>query len=152
MIITKADKSDLKTILELQYLAYQSEARLLNNYDIPPIKQTNEEVEQEYAKGILLKATDEDGQIIGSVRAYMENDTAYIGKLIVHPDKQGQGIGTKLVSAIEKQYSVPRYEIFTSTKSIRTIQLYERLGYVQFKEVRMSEGLNIVYLEKCERE
>ena len=124
----------------------------MNNYDIPPIKQTNEEVEQEYAKGIFLKATDEDGQIIGSVRAYMENDTAYIGKLIVHPDKQGQGIGTKLVSAIEKQYSVPRYEIFTSTKSIRTIQLYERLGYVQFKEVRMSEGLNIVYLEKCERE
>jgi hypothetical protein len=48
MIITKADKSDLKQILDLQYLAYQSEARLINDFTIPPLKQTSEEIEQEY--------------------------------------------------------------------------------------------------------
>ena len=40
--ILAADKSDLKTILELQYLAYQSEADLFGTRDIPPLKQTLE--------------------------------------------------------------------------------------------------------------
>lgn len=38
--IKRADKADLKAILELQYLAYQSEAKLFNNPDIPPLKTT----------------------------------------------------------------------------------------------------------------
>lgn len=148
MKIIKADKSDLKKILELQYLAYQSEAKLLNNFEIPPLKQTYDEVEQEYTKGLLLKAIDENGEIIGSVRAYIENTTAYIGKLIVHPEKQSQGIGTKLVEKIEKECSVKRYEIFTSDKSLRTIRLYEHLGYVKFKEQKSSDNLSLVFLEK----
>ena len=148
MIITKADKSDLKNILELQYLAYQSEAKLLNNYQIPPLKQTIEEIEQEYEKGIFLKAIGKAGKIIGSVRAYIENDTAYIGKLIVQPDKQSQGIGTKLVQTIEQECPANRYEIFTSDKSLRTICLYEYLGYVRFRERKISDKLNLVYLEK----
>ena len=147
-IITKADKSDLKAILELQYLAYQSEAKLLNNFEIPPLKQTYAEVEQEYIKGLFLKATNETGEIIGSVRAYIENNTAYIGKLIVRPDMQSQGIGTKLVTAIEQECPAERYEIFTSDKSLRTIRLYEHLGYVKFKEQKISDDLTLVFLEK----
>ncbi len=109
-MIIKANKSDLRTILELQYLSYQSEAKLFNDFSIPPLKQTYNEVEQEYQNGIFLKAIDENEEIIGSVRAYIDNDTAYIGKLIVHPDKQGQRIGTELLSAIEQNCPVSRYE------------------------------------------
>ena len=148
MIITKAQNSDLKQILELQYLAYQSEAKLLNNFEIPPLKQTYKEVELEYTRGLFLKATDETGKIIGSVRAYIEDNTAYIGKLIVLPEKQGQGIGTKLVLAIEQECSAIRYEIFTSDKSLRTIRLYEYLGYARFKEQKISDKLTLVFLEK----
>ena len=148
MTITKAVKSDLMEILGLQYLAYQSEARLLDNFDIPPLKQTYEEIEKEYTRGIFLKATDENGKIIGSVRAYKDSDTAFIGKLIVQPGKQGQGIGTKLLSAIERECPAGRYELFTSDKSIRNIRLYERLGYVRFREQKISDGLTLIYLEK----
>ena len=45
-VITKAEKNDLEEILKLQYLAYQSEAALFGNKDIPPLKQTLEEVEK----------------------------------------------------------------------------------------------------------
>jgi len=150
MIITKADSADLKQILELQYLAYQSEAELHNDFSIPPLKQTIEEINQEYDTGIFLKATDENGDIIGSVRAFIDNDTAYIGKLVVHPENQGQGIGTKLLLMIEQECldSISRYELFTSDKSIRNIKLYERLGYVKFKEQKVADGLTFIYLEK----
>jgi len=148
MIITKADKSDLKKILELQYSAYQSEAKLVNDFKIPPLTQTYDEIEREYIKGVFLKATDENQNIIGSVRAYIEEDTAFIGRLIVHPDRQGQGIGTKLLMAIERECPASRYELYTSDKSLRNLKLYERLGYVRFKERKITDGLNFVYLEK----
>ena len=44
ILIKKAQKEDLEEILKLQYLAYQSEAKLFGNMDIPPLKQTIEEV------------------------------------------------------------------------------------------------------------
>ena len=118
-MITKANKEDLEKILELQYLAYQSEAMLFGNMDIPPLKQTIEEVYDEFEKGIVLKAIDDKEIIIGSVRAYQDKGTVYISKLMVHPDNQKQGIGTKLLLEIEKEYPNQRYELYTSTKSIR---------------------------------
>ena len=148
MMITQADRADLEQILKLQYLAYQSEAKLLNDYSIPPLKQTFEKISREYEKSIFLKAVDENGNIIGSVRTFIDNDTAYIGRLIVHPARQGQGVGTKLLHAIEQECSVGRHELFTSDKSIRNIRLYERLGYVRFREQKVADGLTFIYLEK----
>ena len=148
ILIKKAQKEDLEKILELQYLAYQSEAKLFGNMDIPPLKQTIEELYNEFQKGTILKALDDIGVIIGSVRAYQENGTVYIGKLMVHPKMQRKGIGTKLLLEIEREYPNQRYELFTSTKSISNIRLYERLGYKIFKEETVSQELQFVYLQK----
>ena len=148
LIIQKAQENDLEAILQLQYLAYQSEAKLFNNPNIPPLKQTLKDIINEFQKGIILKAVDEKNDIIGSVRAYCENGNVYIGKLIVHPQKQRNGIGTKLLLEIEKEYPNQRYELFTSTKSIGNIQLYERLGYKIFKKMPITEELQFAYLEK----
>jgi Acetyltransferases len=144
----KAGIQDLPEILALQYLAYQSEAKLLDNPNIQPLTQTLQQIQQEYEKSVFLKAADENDAIIGSVRAYSQNGTVYIGKLIVHPGFQGRGIGTKLLSEIERAYPQKRYELFTGSKSIRNIRLYERLGYVIFKEQRISDGLSLVYMQK----
>lgn len=148
MNIEKANREDLQKLLDLQYLAYQSEAKLFNNRDIPPLKQTLEDVLAEHQKGIILKALDEEGKIIGSVRGYLEDGTVYIGKLMVHPQEQGKGIGTKLLLSIEKEFPGYRYELFTSTKSKRNIELYEKLGYEVFSEKKITEELRFVYLEK----
>ena len=146
--ITKATEADLQEILSLQYLAYQSEAALFGSQDIPPLKQTLNEVIEEYNKGIVLKAVDEDGYIIGSVRACAENGTAYIGKLMVHPQMQKKGIGSMLLSAIEHEYPNHRYELFTSTKSISNIRLYEKHGYEIFREEAVSQELCFVFMQK----
>ncbi len=148
MIIQKAEQDDLQEILDLQYLSYQSEAELFNDHDIPPLKQTLEDILTEYQRGVILKVSDGDNIIIGSVRAHFEKGTVYIGKLIVHPKKQGQGMGTKLLQAIEKEYPNRRYELFTSTRSIRNIELYQRLGYTIFNQKKITEELEFVYLEK----
>ena len=148
ILIEKAQKEDLKEILELQYLAYQSEAKLFDDMDIPPLKQTLEEVYDEFNKGVILKAIDENEEIIGSVRAYQDVGIVYIGKLMFHPDMQNKGIGTRLLLEIENVYQNQRFELFTSTRSIRNIKLYEKLGYKIFKEERVSKELQFVYMQK----
>lgn len=151
MKIIKAGKADLENILALQYLAYQSEARLLNNYEIQPLTQTLEEVLMEFDKGTFYQAVNEKNELIGSVRAFVDNGTLYIGKLIVHPDYQGKGIGTALLKEIEKDNSGLRQELFTSDQSLRNLRLYERLGFVQFKTKPLFEDLNLVFMEKKPR-
>lgn len=147
MIIENSDFQDLKEILELQYLAYQSEAILNNDFSIPPLLQTLEEVQEEFRNGTILKAV-EDGTIIGSVRGRVQNNTLLIGKLMVHPSLQRKGIGTKLLQAIERAYPTLRYELFTSNKSEKNLRLYERQGYKRFKEKQVSPDLTFIYLEK----
>ncbi len=147
-MITKAQKDDLSEILQLQYLAYLSEAKLLNNFDIPPLKQTLREIQSEYELGTILKALDDDGNIIGSVRGYTKNDTLYIGKLFVCPMWQGKGIGAQLLQEIERVCPRHRCELFTSSKSIDNLRLYEKCGYKPFMEKEIAAGLTFIYLEK----
>ena len=149
MKICKAFKEDLDEILKLQYLAYQSEAKLFETQDIPPLKQTLEEVEHEYNTGDILKMVAEDGTIIGSVRANVENGTVYIGKLMVHPKYRCLGYGTALFKAIEELHPNKRFELFTSTRSVDNIRLYEKCGYKIFGQKEVTDELTFVYMEKC---
>lgn len=146
--IKRAERGDLEEILQLQYLAYQSEADLFGSRDIPPLKQTLQEVEEEFDSGIILKMTDENNVIIGSVRAREREGTVYIGKLMVRPDHRGRGLGTRLLTEIEGCFPGKRYELFTSTRSKDNIRLYERLGYTIFDQKSVTDELQFVYMEK----
>ncbi|MDR2888274.1 MAG: GNAT family N-acetyltransferase [Lachnospiraceae bacterium] len=148
MRILKASQKDLQEILNLQYLAYQREAIICNNPNIPPLSQTLKDLETEFETYVFLKVVNEDGCIVASVRTYSDNGTLYIGKLMVLPDLQGRGIGTGLLKAIEQVCPHKRYELFTSTKSERNIKLYERLGYVKFREQDAGNDLRFIYLCK----
>ena len=145
--IYKAGLEDLQEILQLQYLSYQSEAALFGSRDIPPLKQTLDEVIAEYKNGIVLKMTDDD-VIVGSIRAKESNGTVYIGKLMVHPDYRRNGYGTKLLTKIEKYFPDKRYELFTSTRSTDNIRLYQNLGYKMFDRKAITDELQFVYMEK----
>jgi len=145
--IRKARLEDMEAVLQLQYIAYQSEAAINNDFTIQPLMQTLDELIAEYNKGVILKAV-RDGEIIGSVRAYADGDTVYIGKLIVHPNHQGKGLGKRLLAVIERNLSRKRYELFTSYKSDKNLHLYETAGYKRFREETNDAGIKFVYLEK----
>jgi len=148
MKITKAAFEDLPKILDLQKLAYLSEAKLINNYSIQPLTQTLKELENEFEKGTILKLINEKNEIIGSVRAYEENDRVYVGKLMVHPDYQNKGFGTRLLKTIETFFQNKTFELFTSSKSEKNIQLYKKVGYKEFRREKKSDNLEMIFMEK----
>jgi predicted N-acetyltransferase YhbS len=145
--ITNAEIADLEAILQLQYTAFHSEAVSINNFKIQPLTQTLDELIAEYNNSVILKAVLND-EIIGSVRAYADGDTVYIGKLIVHPDHQGKGLGKRLLAAIEEKLHRKRFELFTGYKSERNLSLYKKAGYARFHEKITETGVKLVYFEK----
>jgi ribosomal protein S18 acetylase RimI-like enzyme len=146
--IQQGNPEDAEEILALQKLAYQNEARLYNDYTIPPLTQTLDEIEAEFANHKFLKVVLET-RIIGSVRAKCLEATCYIRRLIVHPDYQGQGIGSALMREIEKHYAnAERLELFTGHKSEGNIRLYQRLGYSIFKKEQVTKTLSLVFMQK----
>lgn len=145
--VDMAANSDLEEILQLQKLVYQENAIRCNDFYIPPLTQTLEELKKEAEGSIILKIV-EDRMIVGSVRAFEKDGNCYIGRLIVHPDYQNKGLGKKLMKAIEKCFRGTRYELFTGNLDEKNITFYEKLGYQRFREEKLHDGLRFIYLEK----
>jgi ribosomal protein S18 acetylase RimI-like enzyme len=147
-VIRKAAVENAEEILDLQKLAYQSEAAIYDDYNIPPLTQSLEEIRDDFENMVFLVA-EINGKIIGSVRAFAKSGTCHIGRLIVHPDYQNQGIGTQLLSKIEEMFSKSRrFELFTGHRSEKNLYLYQKLGYNTFREETVTKELKLVYLEK----
>ena len=146
--ISAADENDGQEILSLQRLAYRSESKNYNDFPIRPLVETIEEWNETFKTHVVLKVT-VDGKIIGSVRVLEQEGTCHIGRLMVHPDLQNQGIGTRLLLEIERRFSsCSRFELFTGSKSKRSLHLYEKLGYKAFKNEEINDDLRLVFLEK----
>jgi ribosomal protein S18 acetylase RimI-like enzyme len=110
--------------------------------------QTIEELKNEFTYKVILKIEIE-GKIVGSVRGWEKGNTCFVGRLIVHPDFQGQGIGTALMDQIELFFTqVQRFELFAGHKSERNIHFYERLGYKIFKNQEINKNLIFMFMEK----
>lgn len=148
LIITRAEIGDTEKILNLQKMAYRSEAEIYNDYTLPPLTQNLDEIKADYDKQVFLKAI-VNMKIVGSVRAFMEERTCYIGRLIVHPDFQNKGIGTQLMNEIERFFNeAAMYELFTGHKSERNIHFYQKFGYKVFREKAVTKNYNLVFLRK----
>ncbi|WP_078393499.1 GNAT family N-acetyltransferase [Shouchella patagoniensis] len=147
--IVKAQQADAKAILHVQKLAYRSEAEIYNDYSILPLHETVSDVEKAFSEYMILKAVASNGEIAGSVRAKKENDQISIAKLMVHPDWQNYGIGRKLMEAIEQEVPGKRYSLFTGSKSVKNLALYQKLGYRIYKEGQLpGEATVFAFMEK----
>lgn len=149
LIITQAVKEDLPVILDIQRKAFLEIAKTFHLKSMPQIEQTLESLTAEFKNHTILKASLAD-TIVGSVRAYKNNDTCYISRLVVLPEYQNKGIGKALMSEIENQFKniVNRYELFTGSRDPRNLYLYNKLGYKSFKTEKCNNETSYVYMEK----
>jgi ech hydrogenase subunit C len=171
----RAEKADAPEILALQKIAYQSEAELYGDDSLPALQQSLEDLENDFermpqrevtvlgARGaqdssapnsdsiIFLKAV-VNGKIIGSVRGYARDGTAYLSRLNVHPYFRRRGIGRRLLAEIEKLFpQVNRFETKTGHRSKRNLFQLAKGGYQTFKTEPFTPTITWVYLQKDQR-
>lgn len=143
-----ATAEDAAEILALQRLAYESEARLYGDWSIPPLAQTLESLIEDIKLTTVLKAT-EAAAIIGSVRARLVGDACLIGRLMVDPARQGRGIGSALLTAIEDMFpQAAAFELFTGSRSEGNLRLYVRCGYAISGTRQGTPEISFVVLRK----
>ncbi len=148
MIIENASVKDAGEILNLQKTAFYSEAIFYNDFNIPPLLETQDSMEKAFDEYVILKGLI-DGRIIASARVKKTGHTAYIGRVIVHPDFQNRGYGKAIMNAAEAVYpEAQKYFLGTGEKSERNLHFYQKLGYRITGSNKETEQVTLVIMEK----
>jgi ribosomal protein S18 acetylase RimI-like enzyme len=147
-VITRAQLIDIADILNLQKISFISEAKLYDNFNIEPLTQTFDSISKDFNDYIFLKAVYQN-KIIGSVKGRQTPEYCWIGRLIVHPEFQNNGIGKRLMLEIEKEFpNTKQFLLCTGYKSFKNIALYESIGYKRVEELVSDDKIEGIHLVK----
>lgn len=142
LIPLPATLADAAEVLVLQRCCWAGEAISNNDLTIPALSEPLAVVRSWMSQAWVLR---DGSRLVGAVRAHREDDTWQIGRLMVAPDRHGEGLGRLLLAHAESQAPIETtaFELFTGTGSERNIRMYQRAGY---REIRRNEAL--VFLRK----
>ena len=141
---------DAGEVLTLQRAAFVQEALIYGTPNMPPLTQTLAEVESELQQndGCVAHV---GTRMVGAVRARRDGHLLLIGRLSIAPDMQGRGIGSRLLTAVERAgrgAGASEAELFTGSLSEANLRLYEREGYLETERVDGDDGIQQVFLRK----
>jgi tRNA (guanine37-N1)-methyltransferase len=149
--ISEATVDDAGELFTLQRAAFLDQARLNASFDLPPLLQTYPELRDSIGQGLLLVVR-QAGRLVASVRGEVaaDGEAWYVGRLMVAPDLQGQGLGGRLMAEIESRApaSVRVIRLVTGAGSVGNITFYARRGYAEVSRTTDSAGIDIVVMEK----
>lgn len=133
-------------VLELQRTAYQIEADLIGNDNIPPLHESLSELQNcgETFYGYFV------GEALAGATAYkLLGSTLDIHRLMVHPDFFRRGIARKLIEHIESLHpEAQRAIVQTGSMNLPAIKLYQQLGYRIVDTVEVLPSLLVTRFEK----
>ncbi len=131
---------DAGEVLTLQRAAYVGEAMIYDQF-LPPLFETLDEVKEVLASDIAVLGIRDQGRLIGTVRIKPDGE---IARLAVAPDRQHEGLGTRLLEAAIAHGGT---WLFTGDRSEANLRLYRRHG---FEETRREPvpGHELVYLTR----
>ena len=138
-----AVQADAAEVLVLQRCCWVTEAIRNDTLAIPPLHETLEEVRAWIGTAWVLR---DGARLIGGVRGVLDGDVWRIGRLMVAPDRRGEGLGRALLAHVERVAppEAQRFALFTGRRSTQNLAMYERAGYV-----RTAADEQVVHLEKA---
>ncbi|QWF81747.1 GNAT family N-acetyltransferase [Amycolatopsis sp. CA-230715] len=147
IVLTAADAGEL---MSLQRAAIVSELRAHRDLDLPPATETLDEVRAVFDDPMWsVWGIREEGRLVACVRIRDDGDAVWIARLMVAPDRQGEGFGSGLLTAAEARFpaAARRARMSTGSAAEHQLKLYARLGYQETHRIPQS-GYDVVYLEK----
>lgn len=137
-------------VLTIQRAAYLVEARRYAAWDLPPLVETLQEIEDHIASGLPALGAWDGHRLVGSVRGKVDGDRMEVARLAVAPDQRKKGIGRRLLEAIthEAPQDTRVVWLFTGVDSAGNVALYESAGFVRTHEKPDGLGIRLVFLEK----
>lgn len=148
--IRPIEVSDAGEVLTLQRAAFVQEALIYDTVRMPALTQSLDELEAELVDNLGCVARAQH-RTVGAVRAQRDGELLLVGRLVIAPDVQGAGIGSRLLEAVEQRgrdRGCRTAELFTGSLSEANLRLYTRLGYRETQRVDGDDGIQQVFLRK----
>ena len=148
MKIELATIQDVHAIIDLHRKAFGPLCEELGWKDALPLTESLEHAYEEFTKCTTLKVQNEEGVIVGSVNGAVTDDSLYIGRLMVLPEYQQQGIGKLLFRESQSRLPHNRAWLCTCQQVRPPYEFYLREGFKPYKSEMVGPGLTWAYLEK----
>ncbi|MGC4933193.1 GNAT family N-acetyltransferase [Gordonia sp. DT30] len=146
--------SDAGELLTLQRAAYVTEGQAHHDLRLPPLIQSLDELTTELSDPsvVAFGLRDSRWRLVAAVRVNIDcaKEIAVLGRLVVAPDLQGRGLGSRLLELVEQRLSteVVELQLFTGEHSAGNLRLYARFGYRETHRTLTPGGYALVHLSK----
>jgi GNAT superfamily N-acetyltransferase len=143
--VRRAAAADVAAIEALVTRAYEPWIERIGIRPLP--------MEQDYAERIAAAdafVLEDEGEIAGLLILEADGDRLTVDNVAIEPSRQGKGLGRRLLAYAEeraRERGVPELRIYTHQKMTENIELYTRLGYVEY-ERRTKDGRDGVFMAK----
>ncbi len=129
-VLAPAVPADAGEILTLQRACWLQEQQANPGVEIPALQESLDDVRGWLGEWTVLTLRRE-GRLVGAARARLEGELWDVGRLMVAPDLQGQGLGRVLLEAVEASApdTATSYVLFTGVGSLANQRFYRRAGY-----------------------
>ena len=149
--VVRLGVADAGELLTLQRAAYVTEAQLHDDVRLPPLVQSLEQLRTELsAPHVTAWGVRRAGRLVAAVRLCdLGHGTVELGRLVVAPDVQGSGLGSRLLTDAERlaPEGTTAVHLFTGERSEANLRLYRRHGYVETHRTPAG-GHDLVHLVK----
>jgi ribosomal protein S18 acetylase RimI-like enzyme len=88
------------------------------------------------------------GAVDGYMIAWPERDAYFIDNIAIHPMRQGQGVGRKLIDEAvreARQLQLSAIRLYTNVAMIENLSMYAHLGFVETHRA-IEDGFDRVYM------
>lgn len=129
-MIRQATSVDLPAVEAIVHAAYSGYVERIGK---PPGPMLND-YRQLIAADCVSVLEDDAGAVAGIVVLLAKPDHVLLDNIAVRPDRQGQGIGRRLVAFAEaetRRRGFAELRLYTHRKMVENIALYRRLGFVE---------------------
>jgi len=151
MKVQRTSKDDMQELTQLSTLVFDDDSTKHNQGEKggPPGYDSIEWQNFILTSGMYYKVLNE-GKIVGGVILFKKGRVHLeIGRIYIHPEFQNKGLGTEVLSLLERRNpGIKKWTLNTPAWAVRNQHFYEKLGYIKVGELTTENGLGLILYEK----
>lgn len=149
IMVRPASETDSVAIADILFAAFSQFEHEYTPEAFAIVTPSAETIATRFAEGPILIA-ERDKKVIGTVSITTEPEGLYIRSMAVHPDRQGMGVGHKLLDSIEEflqASNIERVFLYTTYFVPGAKELYEKHGFRWVRDTTAGEWYGTPGLE-----
>ncbi|WP_347861011.1 GNAT family N-acetyltransferase [Salimicrobium sp. PL1-032A] len=139
------DSACAKEIIKLQRSAYGEEAAWIGRKDLPPLFETEKDIEK---SGDIHLAEMEAGELLGMLVFAMEPQVLHMHKLMVFPCHSRKRVASHLLEFVEYTWKPEVIFVSTASGNDPAIEFYRKHGFRIQNQEKKEDGFVLTHLMK----